>query len=106
MGGSATDGMVKGLIDLSFSNAKLYVGCDILKVSPGKFKLRTPPFMMAPTLRANLEKAFTALKAEYIDEVTLAGHAPHWVFTIAGAVAAKHFGTVWYTDGDVTISVL
>ena len=96
---------VKGVLNLGFGNSALYRECNIHRVGPQKFQLRTPPPQLIPQLRENLKRTL-AIMAEETSEVTLTGRAPVWAYALAGAVAAEHFEIIWYYDGQQTMSIV
>ena len=85
-------------IDLSLTNAGLYVGCTIEEVA-GRLNLKTPVAEAVNTVGRNIARILADLPADQRSEVILTGPMAVWSYLVVFHAVVHRFGKVYYDDG-------
>ncbi len=85
-------------LDLSLTNAEVYVGCAIEEVS-GRLTLMTPKNEAVNLIGRNARAIVDRLLQQGVEELTLTGSMAIWAYLIVFHVVVHRFKAVYYDDG-------
>jgi hypothetical protein len=85
-------------IDLSLSNHRLYVGCQIEEIA-GRLILVTPKEEAVNIIGRNARAIVEGLVQQEVEELTLTGAMSIWAYLIVFHVAVHRFRAIYYDDG-------